>query len=284
MAKSPIRIRRPPPAWLRGKRAGKPAGAARYESSLARQARVLEAHEKRVADHTALQSSTAIVGLIVSILTTVVLIWVAYQQYRTADRQVRLEYAKVEPSFTVSVEVAPNTTYVNNAVAVFDLPRRVRVIASRGDAVVEKVEFEQDVGGYVSNLRDVVTNRDRCNLTVENLFSSTNGGLEAVLSPEFSRKISGSSFRGPLSRYIGLHMDALWVEITYRDVFNETRKVLLKHEDGLTSVIASGKKDHIFGPPYHVLFNSSGRGGNLFQGYRGTVPETCQAFTLPPTS
>lgn len=280
MARPPKRIRRKPPIWLTQKRADKKAGIKQYESALNRQSRVLESHEERVANHTALQSKTAILSLIVSVATTLVLIWVAYMQYRTADRQVRLEYAKVEPSFSLTVE-SREAAYLFNDVVIFGLPTRVRVIASRGDAVVTNVELTQDAGAYRRNERSAGA---RCSLAIDRLFTSNSSGMEAILNPLLMRRVSGSYLRGPKPNFTTVYPEALWVTVTYSDIFGEERKTLLRYQNGQTSVVPSGQIDRLWENSYEVRFNSGADLGprKLFVGTEAPVPSACRYFVSAP--
>lgn len=280
MARPPKQIRRKPAIWLTQKRADKKAGFKQHESALSRQSRVLESHEKRVADHTALQSKTAILSLVVSVATTLVLIWVAYMQYRTADRQVRLEYAKVEPSFSLNVE-SRESAYLFNDVVIFDLPTRVRVIASRGDAVVTKVELTQDAGAYRKNGQSSGT---RCALAIDRLFTSNSSGMEAALNPLLLRRVSGPYLRGPKPNYTTIHPEALWVTLTYNDIFGQERRTLLRYQNGQTSVVPSGRIDRIWENTYEVRFNSGADLGprKLFIGTEASIPAECRYFVKVP--
>lgn len=280
MARPPQKIRRKPPVWLTKKRADRKAGIVQYESSLTRQSRVLEQHEKRVADHTALQSGTAILSLIVSVATTLVLIWVAYMQYKTADRQVKLEYAKVEPSFDLVVEIEP-TTYIQNSIVLFDMPKRVRVIASRGDAVVTSVQYSQDAGVY---RRTDGKTGERCQVEIASLLTGSGSAMDAAVAPMVSNAASSQYLRGPINSYTTVHMDTLWVNITYRDIFDQEKRRLLRYDNGVTSAIASGDKERLLGEAYTVVpaIEEGRRSGMMFRGVSETVPKECNLVVRPP--
>lgn len=88
----------------RSRGARHPTGSSTTDWVLRKEAAALEEHEKRIANHTAIQSWTAIISLAMSVITTIALIFIAYSQYRVSERQVALEYAKSAPQFYAQVE------------------------------------------------------------------------------------------------------------------------------------------------------------------------------------
>lgn len=207
---------------------------------LHQQAHVLEKHEKQIARHTAIQSQIAGWQLFVGAVTTGALIYIAYQQYVAAERQVTLEYAKVAPQFAISATLQPT---VKSSTTEHAFPQSLQVRIRRGEATVESVELIQEI--RVARIFSVGSERrhDTCIMRVTNYFDAKPNS-----STEFA--FSKSAKRIPLepiwhqdanfSDFVILSPHNTLVVVNFVDLFDEKRSVKFAGNDGKLEQIPSG--------------------------------------------
>jgi hypothetical protein len=128
----------------RSPRSPRPSEPLTTDWVLRKQAEVLEEHEKRIANHTAIQSWTAIISLAMSVITTIALIFIAYSQYQVSQRQVELEYAKSAPQFYASVSMRRGTADWGISTGL-ELPTDVSLRLVHGDITIKSISVVQEV-------------------------------------------------------------------------------------------------------------------------------------------
>lgn len=110
---------------------------------------MLEQHEKKIAEHTSIQTRIAWLQLFFGVVTTGLLIYVALLQFEAADRQAtiadqqsKLEYAKVAPQF--SADSGTWRTATSEAVE-NKFPKDLSIRIQRGEASLERVNVVQEL-------------------------------------------------------------------------------------------------------------------------------------------
>lgn len=145
-----------------------------YADPTGRFARILERHEARIARHTAIQSNIAALQLLFGVVTTGLLIYVAVLQFQAADRQAtiadrqaKLEYAKVAPQFAITATLLPT---VRSSAIEYAFPKQIQLRIVRGEASIDKVEVAQEV--EISRIHILNGNRvhDSCVLRLTDYF------------------------------------------------------------------------------------------------------------------
>ena len=205
---------------------------------------MLEKHEKQIARHTAIQSQIAGWQLFIGAATTAALIYLAYQQYLSAERQVTLEYAKVAPQFEVNSVLFP--TEKSSAVD-RSFPKDINLRIRRGEAVVNNVQIIQEI--YLSRLITGKSSQDStCIFRISNYLENRIGS-----TTEFS--VSSAAKRFPLDPvwhqdrqmrdFVIFNPQNTLVKIDYSDIFTEKRTVRFTGFDGKFDQIPSGD----FGKP-----------------------------------
>jgi hypothetical protein len=200
-------------------------------SSITRQSQVLERHEKRVADHTVIQTYTGIINLAVSAITTIVLIYVAYQQYRVsaiqanvADREVKLQYAQAEPYFTFQVDK------IFSAIDIYAerpwMPRKVTTNLSRGLANIKNVQLIQDINVFIID-EQRRNDHYNCLIRVRNYWEPENLGAIQT-SNIFAQKVMSNPYRRMRNNryFIGTEPKNTWAIVKFNDVFGEEESII----------------------------------------------------------
>lgn len=207
--------------------------SAGWLGALRSQTAALEKYEKKVADHTAIQTYVAIINTIVSLSTAAVLAYVAFLQYSESKRQVALDYAKVAPQWLVEMKHQyptgdANTRYTGGWES---MPSALTVRLERGEARVISVSVQQDL-----QVAAIVAGRvSICIARVSNYFTMEPGGVTASLHPLAKVFIADPRQQfGPPTRPYGIRRDsfsiepeATWVTIVFEDIFGTERSVLL---------------------------------------------------------
>jgi hypothetical protein len=207
---------------------------------LHQQSCILEKHEKQIAQHTAIQSQIAGWQLFIGAVTTGALIYIAYQQYIAAERQVTLEYAKVAPQFAISATLQP--TVKGSAIA-HAFPENLQVRIRRGEATVESVKLVQEI--RLVRLFPVGAERrhDTCVIRVTNYFDTkTNSSTEFTLSQAAKRIPLDPIWHQDekMSDFVILSPHNTLMTINYVDLFDEKRSVKFAGNDGKLEQIPSG--------------------------------------------
>ena len=205
-----------------------------------RQAVVLEKHEEQIARHTAIQSQIAGWQLFVGAVTTGALIYIAYQQYIAAERQVTLEYAKIAPQFAISATLQQTVTggSVDHA-----FPRELQVRIRRGEATVESVELIQEieVSRLLTSNRGVI--HHNCIIRVANYFEAKpNSTTEFTLSSAAKRIPLNTIWHqdSNVRDFITLAPENTLVVVNFVDLFDEKRSLKFAGASGRLEQIPSG--------------------------------------------
>jgi hypothetical protein len=228
---------------------------------LSLQGRTLNKHEDRLAQYSAIQTSTSVITLIFSVITTGLLIYIAYIQYRSTERQTTLEYAKISPQFVANIITANSkiTQSVNNK-----LPTEVYVKLSRGDAVVTSLQVTQDfrVSHIVMTDGKNIDSRNTCIVRSDNYFSVNLGQLKALATESFRPLINDPIFVYPKETdfYIVAPVQT-WVKIEYTDVFGVEQETVLTGSSGFLNRAPLGefKQSNVYGTVEVPVSRQSGQ-------------------------
>lgn len=115
-----------------------------------RQAEALNRHEARIAAHTAIQTWTNIIAVVMSVVTAVALGWIAWNQFKTSEREVALELARSQPQYEVSLS-SISSRRADGSPIILDagpttedeLPAQLYVAVGRGDGQIRQIRVKQ---------------------------------------------------------------------------------------------------------------------------------------------
>lgn len=204
---------------------------------------ILEQHEKQIAKHTRIQSWIALIQLLFGVVTTVFLVYVAFLQFEAserqvslADRQVRLEYAKVAPQFSTKVEYFP-LKLLPASEAPF--PRSVKIRILRGEVSLQDVRVVQEL--TVARLSPT---HAACTIYLSNYFGPLPGNVtDFVANPLFEAVAADPAWHEDkvnFRNFVVVSAGQTRVEIRYRDVFGEDKVARFAGSKGALSQIPSG--------------------------------------------
>lgn len=194
--------------------AGGPSGdQALLAHLLVHHSQAIEAYEKKVAEHTALQTWTAWISLFVSVVTTGALIWLGWLQSQAADRQVALAYAIAAPNF--DLEVDRESIVMPGRTPFASFPTAFEVLNAGAEVRVEDLVIDH----YVDVQRSW-TDEPVCTLRIRNWF----------------RQDSELSGTGPNSSQVVFVGDPnvdfvsreVVVQVEYLDVFGDPKSQTLR--------------------------------------------------------
>ena len=200
---------------------------------------MLEKHEKQIARHTAIQSQIAAWQLFIGAATTAALIYLGYQQYLAAERQVALEYAKVAPQFEITSSLFDTE---KSSVVYHSFPKDVNLRIRRGEATVNNVQIIQEI--YLSRL--VTGNKPQdstCIFRVLNYLENRIGSSTefSVLSPSKRFPIEPVWHQDEQMRdFVIFNPQNTLIKVEYNDIFAEKRTVRFTGTDGKFEQIPSG--------------------------------------------
>lgn len=216
-------------------------------SALRHQANALDRHEKKIADHTGIQSWTAILSLIFGVITTAALILITYQQYKIADRQasiserqVELEYAKIAPQFSVNVEPSAGVSadeYESR------LPYGLSIKMDSGQAGRVSVRVFQDI--RVAVIEDGRSEHLNCTIRTDNYFNAKLGSLNVMPHAKVASIVRDQSalYGRNDTQFMSLSRGPTWVEISFSDIFSKRRRILYGGSNGELSVVPNGEME-----------------------------------------
>jgi hypothetical protein len=227
--------------WLRRNNGKSTIPRRQIVGALERQSHLLEKHEKRSADHNAIQTYVAILSLIMSFFTTFALGYISYIQYKSSERQVILEYAKVEPHFLVTSVGKNQTTYYGNKLSYF--PNKLKISIQSGDAQIESVDIKKDM--YI-RIIDKNNKHHICIIRVDNYFSDMQSE-DPFSANQLITKIQ-SSFKPDLPNgdFVLISPSNTWINIKFLDLFGKERTTLLTDGDQILDEYEIVRED---GPP-----------------------------------
>lgn len=201
---------------------------------LERQADALDRHERLIARHTAIQSWTNILSLLVAVVTTIALGYIAYIQYKTSERQVALEYARSSNRYVASViyktadgRLQDETTEAQPAV-----PFEVRLERTRGDSTIRNLYIWQEIilseGDQASGHGLYAPAREKCRLLVTNWFLPQSGIERDIrINPLAEGAFAAIAFTGADGTRLRLSAGKTLIFIETFDVFgNEVSDVI----------------------------------------------------------
>jgi len=198
----------------------RPPASAKRRSSISAHTTALAEHEKKIADHTAIQTVTAIISGVLTLVTTVALIAIAYQQYKVSDRQVSLEYAKSSPQFYASVEYRSGLDEYGYAPSAVYVPIGLRLQLVRGDVKITGVSVYQEISirrtdGFTAS------EGETCSVTFNDWFSMTPEKLEATANPQVNTLFPQLKFTAADGKPAFMSAGKTKLIVKYEDVFGK---------------------------------------------------------------
>jgi hypothetical protein len=192
----------------------------------------LDRHERKIADHTAIQTWVAIVNTLVSLLTAGVLAYVAYLQFKTSNRQVELEYAKIAPQWSVTVKrEAPDSSVYTKGWDAY--PAAIDIKLKRGEARITHVGVLQDL-----EVSTVIDQRvvNTCDVRIGNYIVFRSDSLSGAPHPKV-RQIINEPYRRVGLTTLLIDPGPTWVRIEFEDIFGKKRSVLLGGSEDVLSIV-----------------------------------------------
>lgn len=184
----------------------------------------LSTYERSNIRHLTNQSRMAIVSLVLTATTTLALIYIAYLQYKTADSQVRLEYAKVAPIFFVRTSFFSTKRSVS---VINEFPRSVEVKITRGDAKLSSISMAEDMRVTVSTGSGALNNAYTCIVRSEDYFMIRGDNSGADAQDTYTKVASHPIFSYPDKGTIFIISPIkTWVKLEYIDIFGNVRPVV----------------------------------------------------------
>lgn len=245
---------------------------ATYRSFL-RQAEALNRHEAKIAAHTAIQSWTNIIAVVMSVVTTTALIVIALLQWNSSERDVALAYALAQPAYKIDFTFADGQRYAESSAAAWAddidnerLPQPITRLSfsAKDDSVkIDYIEIRQIY--FLDN------GEETCDFALSNAFQSDNG-------IDFVDRISGTltshaTFISEKSRKpVSLRWSRTEVYTRYADVFGESR-----HDLVVLSGQGSRTARNVDEPPFINEF------GLVLSGNTLTIFDRHSALTGPCT-
>lgn len=210
-------------------------------NELHQQSCALEKHERQIAQHTALQTYIAGWQMFIGVITTLVLIYITYQQYNAAERQVTLEYAKVAPQFIITMDFQ-NTELDNPRDNKF--PRNLKIRLERGDATITSVEILQDISVSALLYSNKKSEHLRCVMRVSNYFKQSPGSSTDFINSNAARRIpldpSWLDSKTDLTKFDIIEASGTLVKIDFIDILGNRRTVKFSGSKSLLQQIPSG--------------------------------------------
>lgn len=213
----------------------------RVLGELHQQSCALERHEEKIAKHTAIQSKIAISQLLFGAITTGLLIYVAILQFEAADRQAtiadrqsKLEYAKVAPQFIAKSDLLDTT---RNPSVTKSFPKNVSIRILRGEAALERVTIRQEI-----TISRVLDKQYVCILRLSNYFDKSPGNITDFLSNKIFKKIASDPafFQNENDDFLIISPENTQLIIEFRDLFGESRSKKLTGVNGVLTELPSG--------------------------------------------
>ena len=204
----------------RSRAAGRPTGSNATDWVLRNQAAALEEHEKRIANHTAIQSWTAIISLAMSVITTIALIFIAYSQYQVSQRQVDLEYAKSAPQFYARINTRRGEAEWG-LVSGLELPTDLSLRLVHVDITIKSVSVIQEI--HIRRTHDVrLTDTPiACAITFGSWFDLAPDKLEDQADQQAFKLLPSLSFTAADGRPAYLDKGPTRIFVKYDDLFGK---------------------------------------------------------------
>lgn len=213
------------------------------KSRLDRQADALDRHELLIARHTAIQSWTNVLSLLVTVITTIALGYIAVIQYRTSERQVALEYARSANRYAASVDylTEDGRPQTEDTLGQPAIPHDLKVRRTIGDSTIQNIFVWQEI--VLSTERDVSPHGlfrpsgKECRIVVTNWFLPRSGIDEDLrLNPRAKAAFSSIDFAAPNGEKWVMSAGPTYVFISSADVFGKDVDELLTVEGDTYSV------------------------------------------------
>jgi hypothetical protein len=175
------------------------------------------------------------------VITTGLLIYVAVLQFEAADRQAtiadrqsKLEYAKVAPQFIAKSDLLDTA---RNASVTKSFPKNVSIRILRGEAALERVTIRQEI--QISRLLD---KQYTCILRLPNYFGREPGNITDFSSNKIFKKIASDPafFQNGNDDFLVVSPESTLLVIEFRDLFGESRSKKFTGVNGLITELPSG--------------------------------------------
>lgn len=215
---------------------------------LSEQTAALTEHERKIANHTAIQSWTAIISLGMSVITTAALIFIAFSQYRVSERQVALEYAKSAPQFYAQIQYRSATDDYGANTGV-RLPVALELKVVHGDVTIKDISIVQEIAIRRDNDFRGLGALHPCTVSFNHWFALTPDRLQGTVSADVNTLFPSLEFMAADQRPAFMDAGPTRIRVKYDDIFGrEHIDLVTVSEIGQVNV----SKD-IEGPDRHEL-------------------------------
>lgn len=240
-------------AFERLRRSRDRAADASIKRDFVNQAEALNRHEAEIARHTAIQSWTNIISVVIATVTTVALIAIAVEQYRTSKRQVDLEYARSANRYEFIVDTYP----IEGSLGFYGLASGFHIQEKSGSQILSI---------YVGQMATVSYDRDSptpsCTILIHPWFQRKSRET-FILRDDVKNIVTSGAVFDPRGERISIRPSVVSVYIKYIDVFGKVAIDYIEIEGDSISIRRAVSDDYSYltGRTNAEFFSSNGKVG-----------------------